>query len=354
MTRVHHTSRGRGGFTLIELLVVIAIIAILMGLLLPAVQKVRVAAARMASANNLKQVGLGLHNYNGVNPTLPPASGWVPKLPAGQETATNGAVGSAFFHILPFVEQDALYQSSLTSRSYMYYGGPSKNYEYSFTYNKGTDREYSYNYSYTYSAYPTYKSLSPAVKAYWGVWLYSTPLKLFTAQADPSNSGTYGYCSYLLNKAVFDKDLSIQTVSDGSSNTVFAAEGYATCYSYNASPYSYRYAYWPGYYYPSYEYSYSYTYTYTGSYYKNNGTKDQTYSYGYSYNYSPTFSPVAGKVPQQSPSTSQCDGSTVQGFGGPCQVLLGDGSVRSVSSDVNATAWFGALTPQGGEVLGAW
>jgi prepilin-type N-terminal cleavage/methylation domain-containing protein/prepilin-type processing-associated H-X9-DG protein len=96
------TTRQRRGFTLIELLVVIAIIAILIGLLLPAVQKVRDAAARMQCQNNLKQIGLGLHNYESSNNYFPPAYSLILPPPA---SATSWGV-----YLLPYIEQDNLYK----------------------------------------------------------------------------------------------------------------------------------------------------------------------------------------------------------------------------------------------------
>jgi prepilin-type N-terminal cleavage/methylation domain-containing protein/prepilin-type processing-associated H-X9-DG protein len=97
------------GFTLIELLVVIAIIAVLVGLLLPAVQKVREAGNRASCANNLKQIGLAYHNYYDTNQAFPTAFKLLPVADPAAPPGTGTFGASSFFMILPYLEQDNLY-----------------------------------------------------------------------------------------------------------------------------------------------------------------------------------------------------------------------------------------------------
>src|SRR5207302_7674666 len=105
---------SRRAFTLIELLVVIAILGVLIGLLLPAMQKVRAAASRIKCANNLKQIGLALHQYTDANNSLPPNGVFT----YGGSAVVQTSPWSALSRLLPFIEQDNLFRCIDFSTTY--------------------------------------------------------------------------------------------------------------------------------------------------------------------------------------------------------------------------------------------
>jgi prepilin-type N-terminal cleavage/methylation domain-containing protein len=343
------------GFTLIELLVVIAIIAILIGLLLPAVQKVREAAARTQSSNNLKQIGLATHNYHDVNGALP--STWVyPTFTYSRYPySITGDSGSWCWVLMPYLEQDNLYKNT-ASNTLTYH------YSYSYNYN-GTP--YNYNYSYTYGP-PTWnvsgvhqasKAPQEVLKVFLSPLDYSYP---FQSTSVTSNAP----CSYLANEYVIQSFYNMNNITDGTSNTLFYAEGMAQAgynYSYSFSEPGYTFSetiaenfirVWD---YDPYQYTYSATFTYKyspGSFVYNYSSSGITVPYFYAWCYDPTArATVAFQV---KPTAGNASMSCAQALTlGGCLVCMGDGSVRIVHTGTSYNTWNAACTPTSGDILGS-
>jgi len=290
------------GFTLIELLVVIAIIAILIGLLLPAVQKVREAAARMSCSNNIKQLGLAVHNYVSTNNQLPPA--WM-------LVASTGQQGSLHFWLLPYLEQ----QNVVTAAGN--------------------------------------NSMNQA----------NTPIKAFMCPSDPTVWTSYpqGGVNYAGNYWVFRASTNSNAsgtlttgMPDGTSNTVIFAERYKLCQPssgghtdpvWAAQPWDAPNSVWSvG----------MFGYTYATNNGGSNGNQWGSLS-GYYPDYYSNGQGPGGNIPfQTAPTVSSCNWYVTQsGHTGTMQVGLGDGSVRGVSSSISIATWINACNPQDGTVLGS-
>ena len=322
----------RRGFTLIELLVVIAIIAVLIGLLLPAVQKVREAAARIKCVNNMKQIGLAAHNHHDSNGYFPPGIGFYPP-------TANGVFGTSWFHLLPHFEQGTLYQSALGSVPFPAPIGPT------VVHYPGNNNVYGQKVAgFICPSDPSADSGVVTIQGYsFGVSCYA-PNALLNTQSDFS---TYPPVTLSTQGRV-----TMSAVTDGTSNTVLHAEKYARCSTTNPA---------------------------LPAPFQDGGT-------AWAYLTSPLFAwqpppmVLPGKafqpgfaIPalasrgalnaigsgskfqaQPTPFLGNCDPTrTATAHPGGIVVGLADGSVRTLSPGLSGTTWWNAVTPSGGEVLGS-
>ena len=336
----------RIAFTLIELLVVIAIIAILIALLVPAVQKVREAAARTQSINNLKQISLACHTAHDSYKKFPPTDGFYTNTWANQQLISNPPAvwnnpstwnqppsprGPIFYWLLPFVEQQNLYKSLSDATN----GNP--------------------------TVVPIYQAPSDPTLPASGL-----------ASGGPNNpSGETGSnrwggisgasLSYAANNMVFNGPpqlvgstqsvnqgsgqavTAMRTIRDGTSNTIFFAERYAQCNSPGQNLFM-------GHAWAWYEDAQQGTGLSPGT----AGTSDWVVGYDNPANGWASVSGIPGALPQWRPDDASCVCYYLQSYSsGGIQVALGDGSARSIAPSISLTTWAYANHPSDGQPMPA-
>jgi prepilin-type N-terminal cleavage/methylation domain-containing protein/prepilin-type processing-associated H-X9-DG protein len=317
----------RRAFTLIELLVVIAIIAVLIGLLLPAVQKVRESAAKAQCQNNMRQLVVATHDYHSVTGLFPPYHGVAnggnvrPNTPADNRTKLYG---SWFAHLLPYVEQAAVQNLAAANIAATGFNEPqwavpptSTGVTTTTTYNGGHSR--------TSTA-----STGGSGQTLHGIWIPQVrpvPYKVLQCRSDPSNRtgvsvNGWGATNYLANfnawtgrgTGLWRPPAKLTAFPDGTSSTVLFGEGYKDCDRIG------RIA------------LYSWTYHNFGLDWDQ---KTNTLMF------------------QAAPRVAECDNWRAQsGHTGGMNVALADGSVRPVAGSVSQTTWTAALLPGDGAPLG--
>ena len=299
---VHPRKSRHAGFTLIELLVVIAIIAILIALLVPAVQKVREAAARTQCVNNQKQVGLATHNYHDTYRRLPPLDSHT------SNPRTGNYRGPITFTILPYIEQEALYKLGMANL-----GAP-------------------------WDAFTDPPTNSRRVR--------QTPIGIYQCPSDPTNSGGFppsrassqdwAGSNYVANFQVFGavaqnsarvSQYGIGNIPDGSSNVIFFCEMYMSTL--------------------------------------NGGTRHSLWAHPFDGNWISAFANSAtwgagggvghhDGLPQFSATEATAHKANVQSpHSGTIIAVLGDGSVRTVTATITQPTWWNAVRPADGNPLGS-